>query len=146
MGGTVVALSVIGAGFGRTGTMSIRMALEQLGCGRCHHMEAVFTTPSQLPYWEAAARGEKMDWDKVFDGFGCTVDWPSAHYWRELAAYYPDAAVVLRVRPFERWWRSYSGTIAKVLEMQQAIEDPYIRNVAAMARDHTEHVRRTARR
>jgi len=61
-----MALSVIGAGFGRTGTMSIKMALEELGLGPCHHMEEVFTNPAQLPFWQAVANKQHVDWDDVF--------------------------------------------------------------------------------
>ena len=45
-----MALSVIGAGFGRTGTMTSKMALEQLGLGPCHHMEEVSTNTVQLRF------------------------------------------------------------------------------------------------
>ena len=80
-----MALSVIGAGFGRTGTMSIKMALEHLGIGPTHHMEEVFKNPAQLPYWQAAADGQQIKWDDVFAGYNSAIDWPSTHYWRELA-------------------------------------------------------------
>lgn len=128
-----MSLSVIGAGFGRTGTMSLKMALEQLGFGPCHHMEEVFANPAQLAGWQAAAAGEPVDWDQVLDGYRSSIDWPSAHYWRQLAAANPEAKVVLSVRPVDRWWASFSGTIAKVLEMREEIGDPNIRAIAAMA-------------
>ncbi len=127
-----MGLSVIGAGFGRTGTMSIKLALEQLGFGPCHHMEEVFENPAQLPGWQAAAAGQAVDWDDVLQGYNSAVDWPSAHYWRELAAFYPDAKVILSVRPAERWWASFSGTIQKVLESRDQIDDPHILAIAAM--------------
>lgn len=112
-----MALKVIGAGFGRTGTMSLKLALEALGLGKCHHMEEVFADPGQVPYWERAARGEPVDWDAVYRGFGATVDWPGAHYWRELAEHFPEARVILTVRSPESWWASYSETIMKFLEI-----------------------------
>jgi hypothetical protein len=127
-----MALSVIGAGFGRTGTMSIKIALEQLGLGPCHHMEEVFANPAQLPNWQAAAIGQQVDWDDVFAGYGSAVDWPSAHYWRELAEAYPDSRVLLSVRPAERWWDSFSGTIKKILEIRDTIPEEYPRSVADM--------------
>ncbi len=127
-----MGLSVIGAGFGRTGTMSIKLALEQVGFGPCHHMEEVFTNPAQLPGWQAAAAGKPVDWDNLLAGYNSVVDWPAAHYWRELADFYPDAKVLLTVRPAERWWQSFSGTIQKVLEERGQIEDPYLSGVAAM--------------
>ena len=127
-----MALSVVGAGFGRTGTMSIKMALEHLGLGPCHHMEEVFANPAQLPNWQAAADGQQVDWDNVFSGYNSAVDWPSAHYWRELADFYPNSRILLSVRPAERWWASFSGTIKKILEIKDTIPEEYPRSVADM--------------
>ncbi len=128
-----MALSIIGAGFGRTGTMSIKLALERLGLGPCHHMEELFENPAQLPGWQAAAAGQAVDLDDVFEGYDAAVDWPSAHYWRELAAFYPDAKVILSVRPAERWWVSFAGTIQKALELRDQIDDPQIGAIVTMA-------------
>lgn len=106
-----MTLSVVGAGFGRTGTNSLKLALEQLGFGPCHHMFEVMDNPSQLPFWQAAARGEMPNWDDVFAGYGATVDWPSACYWREISGHFADARVVLSVRPEDRWFDSVQATI-----------------------------------
>lgn len=127
-----MSLSVIGAGFGRTGTKSLKLALEQLGFGPCHHMEEVLNSPAQLRHWQDAAAGAPVDWAAVFDGFGSTVDWPSAHYWRELAAFYPAAKVVLTVRPARRWWDSFSGTIKQMMAAPDKIPDPHMRAVVEM--------------
>ena len=89
-----MSLSVVGAGFGRTGTLSLKLALEQLGFAPCHHMVEVFGNPDQAPVWHKAARGEKVDWDALLAGYRASVDWPSCHFWRELAAH-PDAKVIL---------------------------------------------------
>ncbi len=129
-----MALSVVGAGYGRTGTASLKLALEQLGFGPCHHMSEVRGTPGQLEHWEAAAAGRAVDWDAVFAGFGSAVDWPSAAFWRELAAFYPDAGVLLSVRPAERWWQSFSRTIKTLLDDPPANPDPTIRRRRAMTR------------
>lgn len=108
-----MTLKVIGPGFGRTGTASLKLALEQLGFGPCHHMfEVNEDAPEQIAYWETAANGGPNDWDKVFAGFHSQLDWPGCRYWRELAAYYPDAKVVLSVREVEGWIKSYKATIA----------------------------------
>jgi len=128
-----MSLSVINAGFGRTGTMSIKIALEKLGFGPCHHMEEVFKNPTQLPYWQKAANGEVMDWDEVFQGYSSAVDWPSGHYWRELAEFYPESKVLLSVRPAEHWWSSYSETIKKLLEIRDEIPDEHPRSILNMA-------------
>jgi len=128
-----MTLSVINAGFGRTGTMSIKMALEELGIGPCHHMESVFNDPSQLPFWQKATNGEYINWDDVFNGYKSAVDWPSAHYWKELAEFYPDSKVLLSIRSPERWWESYSSTIKKLLERIDEIPEEYPRSVVKMA-------------
>jgi len=128
-----MALSVVGAGYGRTGTASLKLALEQLGFGPCHHMSEVRGTPGQFEHWEAAAAGEAVDWNAVFAGFRSAVDWPSAAFWRELAAFYPDAKVLLSVRPAARWWKSFSGTIKTLLDDPPANPDPTIRRLRAMS-------------
>ena len=110
-----MALSVIGAGFGRTGTESMKLALEALGLGPCHHMKEGLPNPEQISLWRAVARGEPADWDQIFEGYRSAVDWPAAHYWRELAAHYPDAKVVLTVRSPESWYASMENTILKVI-------------------------------
>lgn len=108
-----MALAVIGSGFGRTGTMSLKNALEEIGFGPCHHMEEVFSNPSQVPHWQAVATGRAVDWHEVFAGYRAQVDWPGAHVWRELAATFPEAKVVHSVRPEASWWDSFSETIGK---------------------------------
>jgi len=127
-----MTIAVIGAGFGRTGTMSLKMALEQLGLGPCHHMEEVLANPDQLPHWQAAAAGRPVDWDRAFAGYGSAVDWPSAHYWRQLADHYPKAKVLLSVRPPERWWQSFEATILKVLETREQVSAAHPRAVMEM--------------
>jgi Sulfotransferase domain len=72
---------VIGPGFGRTGTMSLKYALERLGFGPCHHMEEVFAHPEQVPHWQAVVAGRPVVWDDVFAGYRSQVDWPGAHPW-----------------------------------------------------------------
>jgi len=106
-----MSLSVIGAGFGRTGTESMKLALETLGLGPCHHMHEVHASPEQTLMWRKIARGEAPDWETVFAGFSSAVDWPSAFYWRQLAAFYPDAKVILTVRSTESWYASAVNTI-----------------------------------
>ena len=102
---------VIGAGWGRTGTASLKRALEQLGFGPCHHMEEVINGPEDVPTWVAAARGAKVDWATFMRGWGATCDFPSALYYGELAAAFPEAKVVLTVRDAEGWYESMRTTI-----------------------------------
>jgi hypothetical protein len=102
---------VIGAGWGRTGTASLKLALEKLGFGPCHHMEEVLKFPPDVPTWVAAARGEKIDWKTFLRGWGATCDFPSAQYYRELIEAFPDAKVVLTVRDADGWYESMRTTI-----------------------------------
>ena len=110
-----MSLEIIGSGFGRTGTSSLRTALNQLGFGPCHHMDEVFPHPAQVGHWQAVAAGKPVDWDAVFAGYRSQVDWPGAHVWRQLAAAYPKAKVIHTVRAEEGWWNSFSQTILKLL-------------------------------
>jgi len=96
-------------------------------------MEEVFNNTAQLPYWQKAAKGEAVNWNEVFQGYHAAVDWPSGHYWRELAEFYPDAKVLLSVRPAELWWSSYSETIKRLLEIKDNIPDKYPRSILTMA-------------
>lgn len=106
-----MGLVVVGAGLGRTGTKSLKSALEYLGFGPCYHMVEVLENPHFIRYWNAAASGEAMDWDAVFDGYRAAVDWPVASYWRELADYYPESKIILSVRSAESWYDSAMNTI-----------------------------------
>ena len=106
-----MALKVVGAGFGRTGTLSLKNALEKLGFGPCYHMMEVFPRPDHIAMWHRLAFAKSMDWDLVFRDFRATVDWPAARWWREIAAHFPDAKVLLSVRDPEAWYQSMSDTI-----------------------------------
>lgn len=105
-----MTLQVIGAGLGRTGTLSMKLALEKLGFGPCFHMTELITDFSRMPAWLQAAEGAP-DWDTVFDGFVATVDYPGCTYWRELAEHYPSARVLLTVRDPDGWFESTQATI-----------------------------------
>jgi hypothetical protein len=106
---------VIGAGWGRTGTASLKLALEQLGFGPCHHMAEVIQSPPDVPTWVAAARGDKIDWKTFLRGWGATCDFPSALFYRELAETFPEAKVVLTVRDPDSWYESMRTTIVESL-------------------------------
>ena len=106
-----MTISVIGAGFGRTGTLSLKLALERLGVGRCYHMMEVFQIPAAPDLWRAAADAPPGDWETIFDGFSATVDWPGATFYRQLADHYPEAKVILTHRDPDAWFRSTQATI-----------------------------------
>jgi Sulfotransferase domain len=106
-----MTLEVIGAGFGRTGTMSLKVALEELGFGPCYHMREVFTHPEHVELWRAAAQGMAVDWEQIFGGYRATVDWPACTFYDELMERYPDAKVILTVRDPQKWYESAYNTI-----------------------------------
>jgi hypothetical protein len=111
-----MTLEVIGAGFGRTGTDSMREALNILGFGPCHHMYEVSNNPLMKARWRAFMDSDTPDWPALFEGYRSCVDWPSAHYWRDLVAIYPLARVILTWRSPESWWTSYEATILRHLQ------------------------------
>ncbi|HZU73967.1 MAG TPA: sulfotransferase [Acidimicrobiales bacterium] len=112
-----MALRVVGAGLGRTGTHSLKLALEQLLDGPCYHMTELFPRPQHIPVWHQAMKGQPVDWDALFEGFKATVDWPGAAVWDQLHDAYPDAVVLLSVRESaEVWWNSFSQTILAVMQ------------------------------
>lgn len=106
-----MSLKVIGAGLGRTATFSLKFALEHLGLGPCYHMSEVFAGARRnIPLWLDVVRS-MADWDTIFAGYQSTTDYPARSYWRELAAYYPNAKVVLTVRDADSWFESVTETI-----------------------------------
>ena len=130
-----MALDIIGPGFGRTGTNSLKLALETLGFGPCHHMFEVRDHPEQLPAWQAAARGERVDWDRMFQGYRSQADWPGARYWRELAAHYPEAKVILTVRDPDAWFDSVQATIVPFLAARGQHPSPHVNAIAEMGHE-----------
>lgn len=104
-------MHVLGVGFGRTGTSSLKEALEILGYGPCYHMVEVADHPQRIRHWRGAARRDPVDWDAVFAGYGSAVDWPAAAFWRELVSHYADAKVILTVRDAARWYDSATKTV-----------------------------------
>lgn len=134
-GRLIVTLSVIGSGFGRTGTKSLKEALEKLGFGPCHHMYEVLDNLEQVPDWKALADGESRDLHKIYEGYNSQVDWPGAHYWKQAVAAFPDAKVVHSVRPPEKWWASFDRTIGKLLDVYPSMDlPPPIREILDMNR------------
>jgi hypothetical protein len=111
-------LRLVGAGLGRTGTTSLKKALEQLTGGPCYHMFEVLEHPESVALWHSVVRGESADWEALMGGYTASVDWPAAAYWAELSAANPDAVVLLSSRATpEEWWASMEKTIVNVLTM-----------------------------
>jgi hypothetical protein len=111
-----MTLRVLGAGFGRTGTLSLRAALERLGFGPCYHMVEVETNAGHAMLWTRAAESSEFDCSELLADYAAAVDWPAAYFWRPLLAAYPEARVILTVRDAESWYASFRETVvAKVL-------------------------------
>jgi len=125
-----MALEIIGAGFGRTGTDSLRTALTILGFGPCHHMYEIRDNPDKAGPWHDYFCGAApLDLDLLFEGYRSQVDWPGAHLWRESARHFPDAKVILSVRDPEGWYASYSKTIKVFRETEMPPDAPHMKQI-----------------
>lgn len=130
-----MTLSVIGAGFGRTGTLSLQGALQMLGLGRCYHMLEVIQNPEHSEIWHKAAEDGAADWDLLFEGYGATVDWPACYFWRQLSSHYPEAKVILTTRDPERWYDSVKNTIYQSMSREPSRSETETLKRRLMARD-----------
>jgi hypothetical protein len=132
-----MALRVVGAGLGRTGTASLQLALQQLLGGRCYHMGETFGRPDDIPVWHAAVKGSPPDWNAFLAEFVATVDWPACAFWRELSDANPDAIVLLSTRSSaDAWWKSANDTIFQVSNRKPQPDDPeFVGAQLAMAHD-----------
>jgi hypothetical protein len=105
------SLKIIGAGFPRTGTTTLKSSLEILGFNKCYHMKELLVNPDQLPLWLSLENTGTTDWEKLYDGYEATVDFPGYPYYKEHLKQYPDAKVILTVRPFDKWYVSAHSTV-----------------------------------
>jgi hypothetical protein len=112
-----MALQIVGAGLGRTGTHSLKLGLERLLGAPCYHMVEVFGHPEHVPMWTAAMRDQPVDWPALFTGYEATVDWPGGGVWQSISIAFPDAKVLLSTRrSADEWWTSASRTIFEGLD------------------------------
>jgi hypothetical protein len=129
-------MRVVGAGLGRTGTHSLKLALQQLLGAPCYHMSEVFEHLDHLPTWHAAIRGEQVDWQPVLGDYAAIVDWPGAAVWRDLAATYPEAVVLLSTRAdAATWLKSARATILGNEPENKMEDDPSLPGFVPMVRD-----------
>lgn len=135
--GGSLSLEVIGAGFGRTGTMSLKVALEELGFGPCYHMIEVFENPEHVEHWEAAREG-RAKWEGFFKDYRAAVDWPAAAFYEELMDLFPEAKVILTVRDPDRWYESARSTIYRIQSVPSspiiALAAPFVPRIRRMRR------------
>jgi hypothetical protein len=128
-------LRVVGGGLGRTGTGSLKVALEQLLGAPCYHMREVFSHEEHVPVWHAAARGEMPDWHAFLGAYAAAVDWPAVSFWPELSDAFPDAIVLVSTRDRERWWESVASTILEPICASLNGAIPGLEAWSAMVRD-----------
>jgi hypothetical protein len=126
-----VTLRVVGAGLGRTGTHSLKLALEQLLGGPCYHMIEVLQHPDHIEVWQRAIDGDPPRWDEFFADYAAAVDWPVAAFWAELSGAFPGAIVLLSVRDTDGWWQSAKQTIFDV-SRRTPPSDPMFRDQLQM--------------
>jgi hypothetical protein len=127
-------LEVIGAGFGRTGTHSVGLALEQLGFGPCYNIHEVARNPRHRELWNSALDGKRLDWDHMFSAYKSTVEWPGVTFIDELVQHYPAAKVILTLRDPESWYESANNTIFETLELSAHNPDPSKRENQSLTR------------
>lgn len=129
-----MSLQVIGCGFGRTGTLSLKLALERLGFGPCHHMLEMFAHPETARSFLDAAEGRAVDWASVFGAYRSAVDWPAVYFWRDLVQVFPDAKLILTIRDDDAWYRSMVSTIFRALGTPESAHAVEPGSVGAMNR------------
>lgn len=135
-----MALRVVGAGLPRTGTLSLKTALEMLLGEPCYHMAELFEHPEHLSFWQDAGNADSAGWREFLAGYAAAVDFPASLFWRELMEAFPDAPVLLSRRDTpESWYRSMDKTILpNVRELQQRTTElpPQMAAFAEMMRGH----------
>jgi hypothetical protein len=124
-----IMVKVIGTGFGRTGTDSMREALNLLGFGPCHHMRDLLADAAHRDLWRelnANLDGPEPipSWGQLLGGYGSCIDWPSAAYWPLLVDAFPEAKVLLTYRTAESWWRSFEKTILPLISVDPSVPQP----------------------
>ncbi len=130
-----MSLKIVGAGVGRTGTNSLKIALERLLGTPCHHMFEILNDRGQIPGWTDAIEGRPVSWETMLAKYTALVDWPGASFWPELSAANPDALVLLSVRDPQSWYRSASNTIFRVMADPPAELTPWMATIRRMLRD-----------
>jgi hypothetical protein len=136
-------MRVIGAGLPRTGTLSLRTALEALGVAPCYHMVNVLSDLSEAPKWRRALDGD-LCVTTILEDQAATVDWPGSFFYVEMLELYPDAKVILSVRDGDSWAQSmrdtiwglfYDDTVARHLSDARACVEPMWGEYLAMMKE-----------
>jgi hypothetical protein len=133
-----MSIKIIGAGMPRTGTNTLKASLEKLGYMKTYHMKELLVHPEELHYWQTLEKTGSTNWDELYDGFQATVDFPCYPWYKQHMLRYPDAKVILTVRPFEKWYSSVQSTVwtagpqtlpQKLAMMSKLLFNPRLRKV-----------------
>ena len=134
-------LRVLGLGFQRCGSYSLKYALEELGYNTFHPIQMLeYTVVSkkwpdchQWRWWvdydkhlsNANNDYKKINFDEYFDTlkpgtpkYDALLDWPFCFYWKELTYYYPNCKCILLTRSKERWYKSFMTLYSTFLKPQ----------------------------
>ncbi len=103
-------MKVICAGWGRTGTRSLKYALQTLLNAPSYHMQNILLNKRDAKLWYNIIfkKPEKINWDAIFHGYGACLDFPSCNYYKELMKKYPNAKVILTIRDENNWIKSWN--------------------------------------
>ncbi|MEV4639037.1 sulfotransferase family protein [Actinoplanes sp. NPDC049548] len=130
-------MDVVGVGFGRTGTLSLKFALERLGFGPCLHMSGLFEEPGRAEAFRRAAEGDPASLPAALQGFRSTVDWPGAFFWRQLVAGHAAAKVILTLRDPDAWYDSAHRTIFQTAQIAPRDGNPTVAMIEAVVWEGT---------
>ena len=119
-------MKLINAGLGRTGTTSLKGALEQLSFRPIYHTTDLFTSAKDMDVWERAMDGGTVDWRTFFAGYEA-ADWPVGLFYKDIIRAHPEAKVMLSVRDAEGWFESISGTLKQARSLNLPI--PQVKRV-----------------
>ena len=111
-------MKVICAGWGRTGTRSLKYALEHINGQPSYHMQNILLNKKDAKKWHDLIfiNNKKYNWDSIYKGYGACLDFPSCNYYKELMEFYPDAKVILNLRDDESWVKSWNVLNNQILK------------------------------
>ncbi|QMU28150.1 sulfotransferase family protein [Adhaeribacter radiodurans] len=133
-----MSIKIIGAGLPRTGTNTLKESLERLGYNKTYHMKELLVHPENLHHWLTLKETGMTKWEELYNGYEATVDFPGYPWYKEHMKQYPDAKVILTIRPFEKWYTSIYSTIwqagpqnisQKIAMMSKLLFNPHLRSV-----------------
>jgi hypothetical protein len=133
-----MSIKIIGAGLPRTGTNTLKNALETLGYSKTYHMKELLVNPDKLHHWLTLQSTGTTNWDELYEGYEATVDFPAYPWYKEHLKQYPDAKVIFTTRPFDKWYDSVHSTVwqagpqtlpEKLAMMSKLLFNPRLRKV-----------------